>query len=475
MIVKSFKKYKEVMDYRIEKDLLGEVKITSDAYWGIHTQRAILNFPLSGLPVNKKLIHALALVKKAAALANLELNYLDKKKAGALILAAEEIFAGKLDGQFPVDALQGGAGTSTNMNVNEVIANRGIEILGGKKGDYSVLHPIEDVNKHQSTNDVYPTALKIAVIWGLKKLSAETAKLQGAFQKKEKEFAGIVKIGRTEMQEAVPITLGAEFSAFAEAFARDRWRTFKCEERIRVVNIGGTAVGTGLGAPKSYIYLVIEKLRELTALGLARGENVLDPTANNDAFVEVSGILKANAVNLIKVSSDLRLLNLLGEIKLPGVQAGSSIMPGKVNPVIAEAVAQAGMRVLSNDQLVASACAQGTLQINEFMPLITHAMLESLELLANANAMFTKHVEGIVAVAEKCREYFEKSPALITAFLPHIGYDKANALLKEFNSSERPNLKIFLSEKLGAELVEKVLSPYNLVSLGYRDEDADRT
>ena len=348
--------------------MLGEKQIPAGVFWGIHTSRAVENFPLSGIKVNPCLIRAVARVKKAAALANMELKYLSVKNAGAIVRAAEEVAEGKYSEQFPVDAFQGGAGTSLNMNVNEVIANRASEILGGGKGAEALIHPLEDVNKHQSTNDVFPTALKVALIYDLKALSAANAGLQGAFQKKEKEFAGIVKIGRTEMQEAVPLTLGAEFSAFAEAFARDRWRTFKAEERLRVVNIGGTAVGTGLGAPKSYIFLVIEKLREVTGLGLARSENVIDPTANNDAFVEASAILKANAVNLIKVSSDLRLLNLLEEIRLPPAQAGSSIMPGKVNPVIVEAVAQAGYRVLSNDITVSDLCSKGTLQINEFAP-----------------------------------------------------------------------------------------------------------
>ncbi len=257
------------------------------------------------------------------------------EKAEAIINACDEIAKGRFSDQFPVDALQGGAGTSTNMNLNEVIANRAIEILGGNKGDYSLIHPLEDVNLHQSTNDVYPTAIKVAGIYRLRDLAKAIAELQGAFQEKEKEFAGIIKIGRTELQEAVPITLGAEFSAFAEAISRDRWRTFKCEERLRVVNLGGTAVGTGLAAPQDYIFLVIEKLREVTGLGLSRGENLPAETANADSFVEVSGILKAHAVNLLKIANDLRLMNLLGEIKLPQLQAGSSIMPGKVNPVLA--------------------------------------------------------------------------------------------------------------------------------------------
>ncbi|RKY60852.1 MAG: aspartate ammonia-lyase, partial [Candidatus Latescibacterota bacterium] len=281
------------MEYRIEKDFLGEKKIPKEAYWGIHTQRAIENFPITGYRTPFSLIRAFAIVKKACCMANLELGYIDEKKANAIILACDEIIDGKLADQFPLDPLQGGAGTSTNMNVNEVIANRAIEILGGEKGDYSIVHPLNDVNLHQSTNDTYPTAMKVATIVELRNLSQAIARLQGAFQRKEKEFAQVVKTGRTELQEAVPLTLGAEFSAFAEAIARDRWRTFKCEERLRVVNLGGTAVGTGLGAPRSYIFLVIEKLRAITGLGLSRGENMVDQTANTDCFVEVSGILKA--------------------------------------------------------------------------------------------------------------------------------------------------------------------------------------
>ena len=462
------------MRYRVEKDMLGEKQVAENAYWGIHTQRAFENFRVSGSCVNAGLIKALVLVKKAAASVNRDLKYLDGKKADAIISACDEMIEGIEKcfflGEFPVDALQGGAGTSANMNVNEVIANRAIELLGGRKGDYSLVNPIEDVNLHQSTNDVYPTALKVACISGLRELSASIEKTQGAFQKKEKEFAGIVKIGRTELQEAVPITLGAEFSAFAEAFGRDRWRTFKCEERLRVVNIGGTAVGTGLTAPRSYIFLVIEKLREVTGLGLSRGENLLDATADTDPFVEVSGILKAHAANLIKISNDLRLMNLLGEIELPKAQAGSSIMPGKVNPVILEAAVQAGTKVIANDLIVTEACSRSSLQINEFMPLLAHAMLESLDISLNINNMLAPHIEGIKADAEKCREYFDKSPVIITAFLPSVGYERAEALLKEFSSSVKKNLREFLVEKLGKDAVDKILSPHNLASLGYKDD-----
>jgi aspartate ammonia-lyase len=461
------------MPYRIEKDFLGEKKIPQEAYWGIHTQRALENFPISGYKVNPSLVKALAMVKKGCCQANLELGYVQEKKGEAILLACDEVIGGKFVDQFPVDALQGGAGTSTHMNINEVVANRAVELLGGEKGDYQAVHPIEDVNLHQSTNDVYPTAVKIASIFLFRDLSQTIAQVQGAFQRKEKEFAKIVKVGKTELQEAVPITLGGEFSAFGEALARDRWRTFKCEERLRVVNIGGTAVGTGLSSPRSFIFLVVEKLREITGLGLSRGENLLDATANTDPFVEVSGMLKAHASSLIKIANDLRLLHLLGEIELPKLQPGSSIMPGKVNPVALEATMQVGLKVMANDLVVTEACSRSTLQINEFLPLLAHSLLESLDLLIRMDQILAGHVEGITANEAKCREIFDQSPMLVTAFLPYIGYDRAAALLKDFFSSGRKNVREFLSEKLGPPLVEKILSPERLISLGYRENDED--
>ena len=456
------------MDHRIEHDMLGEKTLPSAAYWGIHTQRALENFFLGEGRVALPLIRAIAMVKKACAKANSELGFLPPKKASAIMAVCDEIMIGELEDQFILDPLQGGAGTSTNMNVNEVIANRGLEMMGCPKGDYTTLHPLEDVNLHQSTNDVYPTAVKVAAILELKRLSAGIAELQGALQRKEKEFAAVVKLGRTEMQDAVPLTLGAEFSGWAEAIARDRWRTFKCEERLRVVNIGGTAVGTGIGAPRDYIFLVIEKLREVTGLGVSRGENPVGETANADVFVEVSGILKAHAVDVLKMANDLRLMNMLGEVKLPAVQAGSSIMPGKVNPVILEAVSQAALKVMANDMLVAEAASRGTGQIVEFMPLLADALLGSLELLNNVSVILTRHIDGIKADEERCRYYFDRSRMLITAFVPVVGYDRCNELLKEFDLTKKDNLRVFLTESLGAETVEKVLSPHNLVGLGYR-------
>jgi aspartate ammonia-lyase len=460
------------MEYRTEQDFLGSMQVPRDAYWGIHAQRAIGNFPFTGIRVHPGLIRAFGMVKKACCRANQELGLIGQEKAAAIIQASEEIAGGSLADQFPVDALQGGAGTSTNMNVNEVIANRAIELLGGARGQYELVHPIEDVNLNQSTNDTYPTALKVSVVLALRALSAQAAALQGAFQRKEREFAAVVKMGRTELQEAVPVTLGAEFGAFAEAFSRDRWRTFKCEERLRVVNLGGTAVGTGLTAPRSYIFLVIDKLREATALGLSRGENLLDQTANTDCFVEVSGMLNAHASNLMKICNDLRLLNLLGEIRLPPLQAGSSIMPGKVNPVLLEAAMQAGMKVAANDTLVMAACSRSSLQINEFMPLLAASLLESLDLLTRADAALAAHVEGITADGAACRGYFEKSPMIVTALLPYIGYERAAALLEEHEAAGKETLLAFLSARLGERLVQEAFSPQRLTSLGHTEGPA---
>jgi len=444
------------MKTRTEKDFLGEMHIPESAPYGIHTARALENFPVPGVRVPASLIGAMAQVKKACALTNKELGYLPMQKADAIVSACDRIqrAAGRCD----LSALQGGAGTSTNMFVNELIA--------GKAGEG--VHPIEDVNLHQSTNDVYPTAVKVAAIYGLRALAERIEGLQGAFQQLENRFAHIPTIGKTELVEAVPLTLGAEFGAFAEAFARDRWRTFKCEERLRVINLGGTAVGTGLTAPRNYIFLVTDKLRELTGLGLSRGENLVDQTANADAFVEVSGIMKACSANLLKICSDLRLLHMNRKIALPAVQAGSSIMPGKVNPVILESVMQIGIKVQANDFIVTECASRGSLQINEFMPLLASALLESMELLGAASAMLTKHAEGIVANEAECERQFNASLEIVTAFLPVIGYDRATTLVEDFRKTPSSDFRAYLVGELGEELVEKTLSPQNLMALGHR-------
>ena len=416
---------------------MGTVQIGDDCYYGVHTLRAKRNFDLSRTPVHPELIRALATVKKAAALANRDAGLLDDTRVKAIMTACDEIIAGGLTDQFVVDAMQGGAGTSTNMNINEVVANRAIELLGGQKGEYHIVHPLDHVNLSQSTNDVYPTAVRIAAINLLKAVSEAAARLQSELQRKEEEFSGILKVGRTQLQDAVPVTLGQEFGAWAQAVARDRWRLYKVEERLRQVSIGGTAVGTGTNAPKKYIFSVIERLRELTGMGLARAEYMMDPTQNADVFVEVSGLLKAAAVNLSKIAHDLRLLASgpragFGEIRLPAVQAGSSIMPGKVNPVIAEAVNQAAFQIMADDFAITIAAQSGQLELNAFLPLIAKNLLEMLDLLYRTQHMFIEHcITGIQAVPERCAELAAESLVTVTALVDYIGYDQAAALAKK--------------------------------------------
>ncbi len=419
---------------RTERDMLGERELPAGVLYGIHTARAAENFPLAGRAVRPQLVAAYGAVKLACARANHELGRWDEPTFAAVAAACEEMRRGELAPHVVVDALQGGAGTSTNMNVNEVLANRALQLLGRAPGDYDALDPIGDLNLHQSTNDTYPTALKVAAIGMLRELEGEVVALLEAFQAAEKRFADVVKVGRTQMQDAVLTTLGREMGAYAEAFARDRWRIYKCEERLRTVSLGGTAIGTGLGAPRRFIFRAVEHLREITGLGLSRAENLVEATQNADVYVEVSGILKALAVSLMKVAGDLRLLSSgphagLGEIRLPPRQAGSSIMPGKVNPVIPEAVTQAGMAVLANDQAVASAAAAGSLELNPFLPLVAESLLGSLELLTRACAVFRRHcVEGIEADAGRCRRHVDGATATVTALVETIGYEAAGAL-----------------------------------------------
>ncbi|MFW5488193.1 MAG: aspartate ammonia-lyase [Desulfovibrio sp.] len=462
-------------DSRRERDGLGEKDVPESAYWGIHTARALENFSLSGRPSRPELITALAQVKLACARTNSDLGYLPAPEAQAIIQACEEIAAGSLRREFVVDALQGGAGTSTNMNMNEVVANRAEEILGGRKGEYARIDPLQHVNLHQSTNDVYPTAIKVAAMALLHELEQAIAELQTAFQEREKVFSDVLKVGRTQLQDAVPMSLGAECSAWAECFSRDRWRVFKCEERLRVVNLGGTAVGTGLTAPRKYIFLVVEKLREVTGLGLSRAENLVDATQNADAFVEVAGILKAHAVNLYKVSSDLRLLASgpgagLGELRLPPMQAGSSLMPGKVNPVICEAVAQTALQVMSNDMAIGLAAQSGQLELNAFLPLLAENLLSGLALLVRANQMFARRcVCGMEANPAVCEKHLGKSLAVVTALVPRLGYARCEEIAAEAFASGRSVRDVVLDTGLldQGEL-DRLLSVENMSSLGHR-------
>ncbi|MEA4855975.1 aspartate ammonia-lyase [Solidesulfovibrio sp.] len=463
---------------RQESDALGAMPLPEGALYGIHTLRAADNFPVSGQHLFPEFIRAYAMVKAACALANADIGQLDAERADAVVAACREIADGAHADQFPVDPYQGGAGTSTNMNVNEVVANRALQLLGRQPGDHAFLSPLGHVNLHQSTNDTYPTALKVAALWLLKDLESAVSRLQEAFQDKEAAFAHVVKVGRTECMDAVPLTLGMEFGAFAEAISRDRWRIFKCRERLKQVNLGGTAIGTGLGAPRAFNLRAADHLRALTGLPVSRAENLVDATANADPFVEVSGILSAFAANLLKISSDLRLLASgpatgLGEIRLPARQAGSSIMPGKVNPVIPECVGQVALRVVANHQAVTLVAGLGQLQINQFLPLLTHSLLESLRLLVNATAIFAdKCVRGITADEPRCRELVEKSHALATMLVPALGYEKVSHLLAEADARG-----VALADHLEAtgvlsrQAAQALLAPKRMRKLGYEEGD----
>lgn len=460
---------------RVEHDPLGEVSVPSGALWGAHTLRAIDNFSLARRPVHPALVQAFGTVKLSCARTNRELGVwsADQAKADAIERSCREMSDGMLADSVPVDALQGGAGTSTNMCVNEVLANRALAILGLSAGAYERISPVEDLNLHQSTNDTFPTALRIAAIRGIRALDRELVALQEAFQTLEKRFAAIVKVGRTQMQDAVLITLGREMGAYAEAFNRDRWRVYKCEERLRVVNLGGTAIGTGLGAPRRFIFRVTEVLRQETGFGLARAENLVEATQNTDVFVEVSGILKACASSLWKVSSDLRLMSSgpqagFAEISLPARAAGSSIMPGKVNPVIPEAVTQAAMQVMGNDLVIGMACASGSLELNPFLPLVADALLESLDLLARScNLLRSRCVEGIEANAQRCRAAAEASTAAATALIPALGYERACQLVRFAQEKEQTIKEAVISLGwLSLKEFEELVSPQAVQRLG---------
>jgi len=461
--------------FRREEDFLGELPVPLEALYGIHTVRAVSNFPLSGAPVHPALIRAFGCVKLACAQTNSALGQWagDPSKVTAIEAACKEMMDGLHGESVVVDAVQGGAGTSTNMNVNEVLANRALQLCGDKVGNYARISPLDDINRHQSTNDAYPTALKVAAIWQIKLLEDKMASLVEAFQNKEKEFAGVLKIGRTQLQDAVPTTLGREMAAYAAAFGRDRWRLSKCEERLRVVNLGGTAIGTGLAAPRAYIFRATEALRNLTGIGFARAEDMVDNTQNADVFVEVSGFLKTCAVNFIKVATDFRLLSSgpdggLGELNLPPMQAGSSIMPGKVNPVIPEAITQAAMRVIGYDTQITMAAAAGNLELNAFLPLVADCLLNGIDLLANAAEIFRKKcVEGVTANEAACRARVEGSTALGTALVAPLGHEKASAVVKKAKAEGKTIRQVVLDEGLMSEdAFNQAVSPEAVLRLG---------
>ena len=424
---------------RLEHDLLGNLEIPKDAYWGIHTARAVENFPISGVPIGhyRSLIRALAHVKEAAADANFQLGELPKELHDAIVKACEDVAAGGLDAEFVVDAIQGGAGTSTNMNANEVIANRALEHLGKAKGDYETLHPLNHVNMSQSTNDVYPTALKVALIIELRELLTAMAHLREAYRAKAEEFAHVIKMGRTQLQDAVPMTLGQEFATFARMTAEDEQRVRDVIPLLCEINLGGTAIGTQLNAPRGYATAACNRLSTLAGIPFVVAEDMVEATQDAGVFVMVSGVLKRVAVKLSKTANDLRLLSSgpragFGEINLPPRQAGSSIMPGKVNPVIPEVVNQIAFAVIGNDMTVTMAAEAGQLQLNAFEPIMCRALMMSItQLRQGIYTLADRCISGITANADKLRSDVEHSIGLVTALSPTIGYENATAVAKK--------------------------------------------
>lgn len=459
--------------YRTETDNLGSRQLPAAALYGIHAVRARDNFPIAARPINPELIHAYGMVKLAAARTNHDLGCWPEEIFAAIQRACIEMADGELDTHIIVDALQGGAGTSTNMNVNEVLANRALQLCGHAPGEYKIISPLNDINRHQSTNDTYPTALRVAALRQLRKLQAAVISLLEAFQTKEKEFMDVVKVARTQMQDAVLTTVGREMSAYADAFARDRWRIYKCEERLRVINFGGTAIGSGLGAPRQFIFKATEHLRNITGFGLARAENLTDGTQNADSFVEVSGILKALSATLIKVANDLRFLSSgphagIGELNLPAVQAGSSIMPGKTNPVILEAVIQAALSAQAADQKITAAASSGNLELNPFMPLIADAMLEQIQFLTNAGKiMREKCVNGITVNEDRCRANVLNSTAAVTALVEKLGYEQATMVYTTAQQNKQSIRQTVLALGLiSPDEFDKLISPEQVTQLG---------
>ncbi|MEG6614159.1 aspartate ammonia-lyase [Pseudoclostridium thermosuccinogenes] len=424
------------MRTRVESDSIGSLEVPFDAYYGVQSLRAKQNFPITGRTINDTFIVSLAQIKKAAAITNRDAGLMDKPVARAIIDACDEIIAGRWHDQFIVDPIQGGAGTSTNMNANEVIANRAIEILGGEKGDYSLVHPNDHVNMSQSTNDVFPTAGKLTVLSMLPETIAQLERLCEALKSKAVEFRHIVKIGRTQLQDAVPMRLGQSFHAYASMVAREINRLKKASKEMQTINMGGTAIGTSINAHPDYVANIVDNLSKVTGFDLKSAEDLIDATQNLDCFVAVSGALKSCAVSLSKIANDLRLLSSgpkagIGEINLPAKQNGSSIMPGKVNPVIPEVVSQVAFNIIGNDMAITMAAEAGQMELNAFEPVLFYNLFESITTLGNAARTFVDNcVLGITANEERCHELLEKSVGIATALCPYIGYKKAAEIAK---------------------------------------------
>ncbi len=463
----------DLIQYRIEHDLLGEASVPESVYYGIQTQRAVENFQISGVQLNHyaNLPRALAMVKKACALANRDLGMLDAQKAEAISDACDEIIEGRLHDQFVVDMIQGGAGTSTNMNANEVICNRALELMGHRRGEYQFLHPNTHVNMAQSTNDVYPTAMRLAMVLKHKTLLVAIKSLKNALDVKAGEFKDILKMGRTQLQDAVPMTLGQEFRAFSTTIGEDVQRISEMAALLREVNLGGTAIGTGITADSRYAPLAVKYLTEISGQEMILAGDLVEATSDMGAFVIFSSALKRLAVKLSKISNDLRLLSsgpLCGfnEINLPEMQPGSSIMPGKVNPVIPEAMNQIAFHVIGNDLTVTLASEAAQLQLNYAEPVLVYNILESIQQLASGMNMLTeKCIKGITANREVCQSYVDNSVGLVTALNPYLGYENSSRIAKIALKSGRRVVDLVLEEGLlTKEQLSEILKPENMIA-----------
>ena len=461
---------------RREHDLIGDRDVPADAYYGVHTLRALENFAITGTPISQyaDLVMALACVKQAAALANNALGQLDDQRTGAIVRACEEIREGELLDEFVVDVIQGGAGTSTNMNANEVIANRALELLGRPRSAYDFLHPLEHVNMSQSTNDVYPTAVKLGAQFAMRRLLAAMADLRAAFAAKAIEFSDIMKMGRTQLQDAVPMTLGQEFSTYAIMLAEDEQRLREASLLIAEINLGATAIGTGINAHRDYAALVCRRLSDIAGIELSTAPNLIEATQDAGAFVQLSGVLKRVAIKLSKTCNDLRLLSSgphagLWEINLPPMQAGSSIMPGKVNPVIPEVVNQVAFEVIGNDVTVSFAAEAGQLQLNAFEPIIAHSIFKSVSHLTQGCLTLSERcVKGITANRGHIQRMLERSVGMATALNPFIGYTAATQVAQEAELTGRSVYDLVLEKGLmSREQLDTILRPEALIRPKY--------
>ncbi|MEC1423290.1 aspartate ammonia-lyase [Bacillus subtilis] len=460
-------------EYRVEKDFLGEKQIEADVYYGIQTLRASENFPITGYKIHEEMINALAIVKKAAALANMNVKRLYEGIGQAIVQAADEILEGKWHDQFIVDPIQGGAGTSMNMNANEVIGNRALEIMGHKKGDYIHLSPNTHVNMSQSTNDVFPTAIHISTLKLLEKLLKTMEDMHSVFKQKAQEFDSVIKMGRTHLQDAVPIRLGQEFEAYSRVLERDIKRIKQSRQHLYEVNMGATAVGTGLNADPEYIKQVVKHLADISGLPLVGADHLVDATQNTDAYTEVSASLKVCMMNMSKIANDLRLMASgpragLAEISLPARQPGSSIMPGKVNPVMAELINQIAFQVIGNDNTICLASEAGQLELNVMEPVLVFNLLQSISIMNNGFRSFTDNcLKGIEANEKRLKQYVEKSAGVITAVNPHLGYEAAARIAREAIMTGQSVRDLCLQhDVLTEEELDIILNPYEMTKPG---------